>query len=182
MTASSDHDRPADGRLLVVVRHGRAEPYAEEDHARVLTARGRREARDSGAWLAAQGLLPDHAFVSTAARTRGTWEELAEPLRAAGARVEPDFSDAVYAATADSAVDVLRTAPAEARVVLYVGHNPTAGSLPVLLDAGDPDPEAFVVVSGGFPTAAVAVLEVPVAWAGLDSGTSRLAACHVPQV
>ena len=38
-------------RVLVVVRHAKAEPYAESDHARRLTERGRADAADVGRFL-----------------------------------------------------------------------------------------------------------------------------------
>ena len=63
--------------------------------------------------------------------------------------------------------------------MLYVGHNPTAASLAHLLDDGDPDPDAFRAMSAGFPTAALAVLEVPVPWAELAAATGHLIAFHV---
>ncbi|WP_460820066.1 SixA phosphatase family protein [Nocardioides korecus] len=176
MSASSTDDHPVRGRVLVVMRHGRAEPYGDEDHRRLLTDRGEREARAAGEWLASERLLPDHALVSAAVRTRATWAQVAA---ASGCTVEADFSEAAYAADADTALDLLRAVPADAGTVLYVGHNPTAASLAVLLDAGDPDPDAFRVVSGGLPTGAVAVLEVTVPWSELDTGTSRLVRAHV---
>ena len=155
------------------MRHGKAEPYADEDHARRLTERGRREAHAAGEWLAAGDLLPTYAFVSSAARTQDTWAGVVE---GSGSTLQPHLSDAVYAADADSAVDVIRTAPADAEVVLYLGHNPTVASLAVLLDAGDPDPDAFRTVGAGFPTSAIAVLDVGVPWSDLDTGTARLVA------
>lgn len=163
-------------RLLVIMRHGKAEAFAPEDHRRRLTDRGRREATAGGQWLADRGIVPTDAFVSSATRTRQTWEALvAGNGTAAEARVE----EAVYSADADSALDVLRGARAEAAVVLYVGHNPTAASLAHLLDDGDPDPAAFRAMSAGFPTAAIAVLEISVPWAELDVATGHLIAFHV---
>jgi phosphohistidine phosphatase len=157
------------------MRHGKAEAFAQGDHQRKLTERGRREAAAAGQWLADRGIVPTHAFVSSAVRTRQTWTALAAR---AGAPAEASFEDAVYSADADSALDVLREAPADAEVVLYVGHNPTAASLALLLDDGDPDPEAFRAMSAGFSTAAVAVLEIPVPWAELEVATGHLVAFH----
>lgn len=163
-------------RLLVILRHGRAEAFAPSDHQRRLTARGRREAAAAGQWLSDHGIVPTHAFVSSALRTRETWEEL---VAGTGTPAEARVEDAVYSADADSALEVLRHAPAEAEVVLYVGHNPTAASLAYLLDDGDPDPGAFRAMSAGFPTAATAVLEMSVPWAELDAATGHLIAFHV---
>ena len=84
------------------------------------------------------------------------------------------IDDAIYTAGPESALDILRGAPEDAEVVLYVGHNPTAASLAHLLDDGDPDPDAFRAMSAGFPTSAMAVLEVQVPWAELDAASARL--------
>lgn len=159
-----------------MLRHGRAESFAEEDHERRLTQRGREGASAVGRWLASEGLVPTYALVSSAVRTRSTWEAVAE---AAGARIEPQVEDAAYSANADTAVDLLRGAPDDAEIVLYVGHNPTAATLAHLLDDGGPDPDAFRALSAGFPPAALAVLEVQVPWSELAAGAAHLAAFHV---
>ena len=163
-------------RLLVVMRHGQAEAFAQGDHRRRLTDRGRRQATAAGEWLSSRGIVPTHAFVSSATRTRQTWEAL---VAGNGTPAEARVEDAVYSADAESALHVLRGAPAGAAVVLYVGHNPTAASLAHLLDDGEPDPAAFRAMSAGFPTAATAVLEISVPWAELDAATGHLIAFHV---
>ena len=178
MSPPSPDSSSARRRLLVVVRHGKAEAFAEEDHLRRLTARGRREASGAGQWLAEQGIVPTVAYVSSATRTRQTWDAL---VTGGGFTAEPRIEDAVYSADTDTAVDVLSTAPDDADVVLYVGHNPTAASLVHLLDDGDPDPAAFRSLTGGFPTGAVAVLEIFVPWSDLALGTGRLVAFHAGQ-
>jgi phosphohistidine phosphatase len=158
-------------RLLVIMRHGKAESFAPEDHRRRLTERVAREAHAAGRWLAAEGLVPTHAFVSSAVRTQETWADL---VAATGAEIEPVLSDAIYTAGPDSALDILRGTPDDAEVVLYVGHNPTAASLAHVLDDGDPDQEAFRTMTAGFPTSAMAVLDVHVPWAELDAASARL--------
>jgi phosphohistidine phosphatase len=160
------------------MRHGKAEAFAAEDHRRRLTERGRRQATAAGEWLAEQGIVPTDAFVSSATRTRQTWKALVESN---GTPAEARVEDAVYSADADSALDVLRQASADAEVVLYIGHNPTAASLAHVLDDGDPDPEAFRAMSAGFPTAAIAVLEISVPWAELDAATGHLVGFHVAE-
>lgn len=157
------------------MRHGKAEAFAEEDHRRRLTDRGRRDATAVGTWLAEHDLVPTHAYVSSAARARATWEAVAE---AAGADAVVSFEDGLYSAGPQTVLDTLRTAPEDAQVVMYVGHNPTAASLAHQLDDGDAEPTAFRAMSQGFPTSAIAVLEVPCAWADLDSGGARLVDFH----
>lgn len=157
------------------MRHGKAESFAAEDHRRRLTDRGVREVRAAGQWLADEGLVPTHAFVSSALRTQETWANLVEVT---GAHVEPVVDDAIYTAGPESALDILRGTPEDAEVVLFVGHNPTAASLAHLLDDGDPDPDAFRAMSSGLPTSAMAVLDVHVPWAELDAACARLVGCY----
>jgi phosphohistidine phosphatase len=153
------------------MRHGKAEAFADEDHRRRLTERGAREVHGAGIWLADQGLVPTHAFVSAAVRTVGTWENL---VATTGADIVPVINDAIYSAGPDSLLDILRGTPEDAEVVLYVGHNPTAASVAQVLDDGDPDPDAFRAMTAGFPTAAMAVLDVHVPWTELGAETARL--------
>jgi phosphohistidine phosphatase len=157
------------------MRHGKAESFADEDHHRRLTVRGRGEARDGGEWLARQGIVPTHALVSSATRTTESWEALVE---GSGCAIAPLVEDAVYSADAHTAMDLLRTVPEGAEVVLYLGHNPTAASLAQLLDDGNPEPEAFRAMSSGFPAGALAVLEVGVPWSDLEEATGHLVAFH----
>jgi len=178
VSPSSPDSSATERRLLVVMRHGKAEAFAPEDHHRRLTDRGLRQATAAGKWLAAHQMVPTAAFVSSATRTRQTWEAL---VAGSGTAAEARFEDAVYSADTDSALDVLRDTPTDAEVVLYVGHNPTAASLAHLLDDGDPDPAAFRSMSAGFPTAAIAVLEISVPWADLGVATGHLIAFHVAQ-
>lgn len=167
---------PPAGRLLVVMRHGKAEPFAAEDHRRELTPRGRRDAAQAGAWLAENDLVPTHAYISSAARALGTWASVTRTVRA---EVEVSIEDSLYNAGPEHVLDVLRGAPAHAEVVMYVGHNPAAATLAHLLDSGDPEPDAFRQMSEGYPTSALAVLAVAVPWSDLDEATARLVAFHV---
>ena len=70
------------------MRHGKAEQAGRTDFERELADRGRHDAEDTGAWLARQGFVPDHALVSAARRTIGTWESVASRRRL-GRRAAP---------------------------------------------------------------------------------------------
>jgi phosphohistidine phosphatase len=73
---------------------------------------------------------------------------------------------------------VLREVDETVGCAVIVGHNPTMALLAQLLDDGDGDAAAGQeMATGGFPTTAVAVFEVPGPWAHLDS--ARLTAFHV---
>lgn len=164
------------GRRLILMRHAKAEAFAVDDHARTLTERGRRDAVEAGLWLSANDLVPDHAVVSSAARTVGTWDSLDHGLRSTA---EVRYEDALYSAGPATALDVVRTVPVDARIVVVIGHNPTVAYLAHTLDDGEPDEDAFREMSEGYPTAALTVLEVPVQWADLAEGNAHIAAFHV---
>jgi phosphohistidine phosphatase len=62
---------------------------------------------------------------------------------------------------------------------MIVGHNPTMAHLVHLLDDGTADAEAFAEISAGFPTSAIAVLDVGTSWADLEVAGARISAFHV---
>jgi len=165
-----------EGRRLVVMRHAKAEPVAASDHDRRLTARGARDAAEAGEWARSAGVLPGHVFVSTAARAHETWSAFSA---AADLDVVPQLDAALYSAGPDAAIEVLRTAPASETVVMIVGHNPTMAQLVHLLDDGGAEPAAFAEVAAGFPTGALAVLEVRGEWADLSMAEARIVDFHV---
>jgi phosphohistidine phosphatase len=158
-------------RRLVVVRHARAEPFAASDHARDLTDRGRREAETAAAYLKARTVVPDHAVVSPSVRTRATWAAMEQVI---GSAAEVVYDESVYAGSTDVVLESLRLVPEHARVVVFVGHQPTIGYLAHLLDDGEGDPEALHSMLHGFPTASMAFFEVEVAWEDLGPEAGRL--------
>lgn len=169
-------DSAATTRRLVVMRHAKAEQVAASDMERPLAERGRAQAADAGRWLADRGPAPDHVLVSSAARTRETWEALAE---AAGWSVEPVLDSALYTAGPDSTLDLLRVVPATVRSLLVVGHNPTVGYLAQLLSDGTGDEAATSEMTAGYPPGALTVFEYDGEWADLDLGSASVAAFHV---
>jgi phosphohistidine phosphatase len=158
------------------MRHAKAEPFAATDHERRLTDRGRSSARDVGTHLRDEGELPDYALVSSAVRTRESWDEVVE---ASGVSCETAFDDAVFTGSPDVVLEALRAVPADAQTVLFLGHNPTASYLCHLLDDGGGDPDASSQLLTGFPPGAVATLEVTVPWTDLAPETARVVAFYV---
>ena len=163
-------------RRLAVARHAQAESYGETDAARPLTERGLRDAAALGRWLAETGFVPDHALVSSAVRTRQTWEAVAG---AAGWTLEPDVESALYAASPEAALDLMRLVPDEARCVLVLGHNPTISYLAQMLAGGAGDAAATRAMGEGHPTAGLALLDVSDPWSSLGYGDGTLRAFHV---
>jgi len=168
-----------DRRRLIVMRHAKAEPFAASDHERRLTDRGRVSARDAGAYLRERGLTPDHVLVSSAVRTRQTWDAVAEELDETGTQVDQD--DAWFTGSVDVVADALRSLPPGTATAMFVGHNPTAAYLCHLLDDGEGDPDAVGGLLQGFPPAALTVLELKVPWAELGAETGRVVGYHVGQ-
>lgn len=109
-------------KTLILLRHGKSSwDGGEDDHDRPLAKRGRRQAPEAGAWLAAH--LPDIelAVVSTAVRARETWELASGELGLAPA---VRFDEDAYAAWGETLRDLVRALPEEHDTVALVGHNP----------------------------------------------------------
>lgn len=143
-------------RTLILLRHAKAvRPHeAENDRARGLTSRGRREAALAGAAMEDAGLKPTLALVSTAQRTRETAEHGLQ-----GFRLETQFEDALYHAEPGGLWDAFNAS--EAQSVVIVGHNPGIGDLTAMLIAQAHDGSKLArEFAGHFPTAAFAAFEV----------------------
>ena len=163
-------------RQLVVMRHAKAEQDGPTDFDRPLAERGRRDGAAAGAWLAAEGITPDHALVSAALRTLETWEAVAS---GAGWDLAPELDRGLYAAGPETALDLVRLVDPGVERLMVIGHNPTMAVLAQVLDDGTGDVGVAASMAGDFPTSAVAVFSYDGAWADLDEGTARLDAFHV---
>ena len=115
-------------------------------------------------------LWPDKALVSTALRTRQTWERAAEALHG----VPVSFDDRVYEAHAGRLLQVVRESGDDAGVGGLVGHNPGMTDLATIL-VGHGDRSAFARLRAKFVTAGVAVIDFDVDhWADIQPGGGRL--------
>ena len=116
------------------------------------------------------GMRPDHAVVSGATRTRQTWTQL-ERVCGAG---QVSYDESLYAASAETVLDVLHLLPPQAATAAYVGHNPAVEYVAAVLSDGDGDPEAMRDLLTGMTPATAAVFEVPGEWSDLAPGRARL--------
>ena len=170
-------EHSADGRMVVVVRHAKAEREAATDHSRPLTERGLADAQAAGLWLgeqlgpAAEGSV--EALVSTATRARLTWEQLADGIPA-----HVRLLDGLYQAEAGEVVETLSMLGDSVRVAVVVGHNPTMQTVVHRLSDGAGS-AADELRERGFPTCALAVLELAGGWHELREGACSLRAFHV---
>ncbi|WP_438489775.1 SixA phosphatase family protein [Streptomyces sp. S186] len=175
---------------LIVLRHAKsAWREGVPDHERPLAGRGRRDAPAVGRWLRQRHCTPDLVVCSTSRRTRETWERVSAELlttaelptsQAAPAGPDVIFEPRVYAASADTLLQVVRALPDRCRTALVIGHQPAVQDLVVAL-AGSGDADSLARVRGKFATSAVAVLTVPDGWARLEAGGAVLTAFAVPR-
>ncbi len=143
-------------RTLILLRHAKAvrAHEAPSDEERGLTGRGRRDAEAAGEAIAAAGLKPALALVSTAQRTRETAEFALKHFSA-----EIDFDEALYLASPEGIWDAF--VASEADNVIVIGHNPGIGALAALLVREAHDGSKLArMVAADFPTAAWAAFEV----------------------
>jgi len=147
---------------LILMRHAKTERAATSglDRDRALTQRGREDALLMGRVLFEKGLRPDLALVSTATRTRQTWELMQEVFGDVEVRMEP----ALYNASSDTLRRHVEAAEEEAGCLLVLAHNPGVHMLAhqYLIESAA-SPSVMDRMAAGFPTAAVAAFEVDVA-------------------
>jgi phosphohistidine phosphatase len=144
-------------RCLLLLRHAKAEraiPGAP-DRDRALIERGRKDAGRIGAYMASHGLAPDRVVLSPAVRVQQTWKHAAaafKPLPAAAT------ADKLYDASAGAIFAVIQEAPAAARSLLVVGHNPGLHELALMLIASG-DVEARERLREKLPTAGLVIVD-----------------------
>jgi phosphohistidine phosphatase len=165
-------------RRLVLVRHAKsAQPVGVPDHERPLSGRGRRDAQAAGRWMAAEGPRPDLALCSTAVRARQTWELVAHLLEPVPTRYSPEL----YGADADELLDLVAAVPPSVRVLVVVGHEPTASVTALRLAGRRSDRRALEALAEKFPTTGIAVLRFEADWPGLRDARAALETFAVPR-
>ena len=157
----------SESRRLILLRHAKSDWPDVPDRDRPLAKRGRRDAPKIGRWLREHGYLPDTVICSDARRTRQTWDRVAREL---GGSPSVTFEPRAYAASATTLLYLVMELPVTSRTALLIGHNPGVADLATSL-AQPPDHDDAPI---RFPTAAVAILDVSGAWAGLAPGQTRL--------
>jgi phosphohistidine phosphatase len=147
---------------LILMRHAEAQRAAAsgDDRDRALSTRGQTDAVAMGRELAARGLRPDLALVSTSIRTRQTWELAHEAFGDVDVREQ----DALYNAGADTLRQAVEAVEDDAGCLLLLGHNPGVHLLAVeYLIESAASPAILDRMSGGFPPGAAAIFTVDVA-------------------
>jgi phosphohistidine phosphatase len=161
-------------KRLVLLRHAKAvNKDAARDFDRVLAPRGREQMKAMSGHLAPMQL--DLALVSPSARTRETWTLARRP------EVTTRFDQRIYEASERDLLSVAQEADAAAASVVLVGHNPAFEELALDLVRAGEGGDAAERLRGGFPTAAIAVIEFETdSWRQLSRGTGRLVSFETP--
>ena len=147
-------------RELLILRHGKSDwSRPVDDFHRPLKKRGRKNARQMGAWLHAQGIIPDIVISSPAVRASETARIAVEAMRLSRKRIASD--PAIYDADWKGLLQLVHCLPKTVGRVLLVGHNTGIEDFVLFLSAGNAP-----VPAGGklMPTAALARFAVSGAW------------------
>jgi phosphohistidine phosphatase len=157
---------------LMLLRHAKSDwPDGVADHERPLGRRGTEAAPAMGAYMATEQLIPDLVVVSSARRTRETWELAGAAFRE---ELPTRFEPRIYDASPEDLLGVVHETPNDVRTLLLVGHNPGFEELAGRL-VGHGDRYAFARMLQKFPTAALAVIDFTVAgWADVVDRAGRL--------
>jgi phosphohistidine phosphatase len=144
---------------LVLLRHGEAEPArsGRSDADRPLSRDGRAEVEVVGAWLAANGLLPELVLCSPARRTVQTWAIVAGSAGSAMTSPTVGHEPRLYTQGVQTLLGLLAGIPEELSTVLIIGHNPAISLASALLSPP--------FDGQGLPTAGLAVHRSAARWA-----------------
>lgn len=139
---------------LILMRHMKSDwDGMTTDHERPLNQRGKASAPLVGAWLVANGHLPDLALVSDAKRTQETFEGLSGHI---SEDTETVSTRTLYLAEPIDIIKVLaKHAPAPNSTVLILAHNPGIAALAATLVEEEPRHPKFF----DYPTGSTTVLE-----------------------
>lgn len=168
-------------KTLYLLRHAEAETssgLADNDHGRLLSARGRIEARAVGDYMKTEGFLPDYVIGSDAIRTVSTARQVMEgvfgneksPIRTA-------YDRKLYLAPLDALLMHIQAVPSDVTQLLLVAHNPGLAELATYLDIE----KAFDLE--GFAPATLAVYRtVADDWALIAPDNTNMSTFFTPNV
>ncbi len=137
---------------LILIRHAKSgwdDPLAD-DHARVLTQRGRTAAETVGVWMAKNGYRPDIILCSDAARTIETMNLINLAFDAPSPNV---LDKMLYHPSPDTILEQVRKR-SEASIAV-IAHNPGIGMLADAVLTQRPDHRRFL----DYPSGAVTVID-----------------------
>ena len=158
---------------LLLLRHAKSrwDQPGVGDHDRDLAPRGENAAKRMGVLLRDLGLRPDLVLCSTARRAARTWEIVAAKLCKAPPLA---YDDALYLASPERMIELVRQRGGAAQRLLLVGHDPGMHRLGRAL-AATGDAALRAELAAKFPTAALAqiALDLP-SWSAFNGQAGEL--------
>jgi phosphohistidine phosphatase len=171
-------------RRLLLLRHAKTETDAPSggDQDRRLDDRGHADAAEIAGWLIRNRLLPDAALVSTAVRTRQTWEILAGQIPDGAQPPEVSYLPELYGAGAAQMLQEIRNVSGAPNRLLVVGHNPGLQELALGLTCKG-DAAERKALNGNMPTCGLVVLDFALDdWADAAFGGGKLSHFVSPKI
>jgi phosphohistidine phosphatase len=170
-------------RRLMLLRHAKTETDAPsgKDFDRRLDDRGRHDAALIGGWLNSHPPHPDMVCVSTAMRTRQTWDLVSAAMPSNKPTVE--HVEELYGAGLEELIAVIRDAAVQdPRRLMLIGHNPGLHEMALgLIKDGDYDGRK--ALSDNLPTGSVAIIDFAVdSWNDLSFRTGTLVTFASPKL
>jgi phosphohistidine phosphatase len=108
---------------LMLLRHAKSEKAESgmHDRDRRLNARGRDDAARIAAYMVQQRLQPERVVISSAQRTRETWERMAPAFSTSPV---VSYEDRLYESSTETILAVIKAAGRSAAALMVIGHNP----------------------------------------------------------
>jgi phosphohistidine phosphatase len=154
---------------LWLLRHAKSDRNVDvSDFERPLKKRGKRDAKNIGAWLKMQHFFPDVLLSSPAKRAIDTAHIVYQELNVADLFVRED--ERLYATTIEQLKATLASCPESAKRILLVGHNPELEDLLIHLVGVNALPNAGKLL----PTSALARLTLTEKWTDLHEDCAQL--------
>lgn len=154
---------------LIIMRHAKSSWTDKklDDFDRPLSRRGKEAAPLLGRALAAKNIVPELVLCSPARRTRDT---LKLTIDAMGVKPQVSYEDQLYSfGNGDSYLNAISPRKT-ASPLMIIGHNPSVQNLTLRL-LGLQDNKLVQKIRAKFPTAAVAILALPINdWREIRSG------------
>ncbi|WP_068492056.1 SixA phosphatase family protein [Paramagnetospirillum marisnigri] len=160
-------------RKLFLLRHAKSswDVPGQDDRDRPLSERGHAAAGVMGHYLERNAIRPALALVSSALRTRATWDRIEPRLEGVPVSIE----DEIYEASRGDLLHRLRRLDDHVGSVLLIGHNPGIGRLAETLVGHNGEPEALAKLHEKFSTGALAEIELRIThWGELEAGSGSL--------
>jgi len=164
-------------KTLYLLRHAKSDQSVGEpavkDHHRPLAPRGIRAAERMAKYFAAQVIMVDRVYCSTATRTRETFDLVREGLE----NPSVSYRDKLYLASCDDLMAFIQSIPDAIKSAMIIGHNPGFHDLALDLTAraGAGQSKALDRMRAKFSTGALCTLNFDISsWKKVDAGVGLL--------